>query len=696
MKTLYGTGNNLWILIIFISLLQCTRIQAQNKGLWEFGVASGYGRTFTTANFLEIPGMIPYQGNSLFTTAEGSHFSAEVKSTLRIISMFKTGIKLGFSSSSSIFTRTTPTIINPNATPIQAEIIDSLSTFLTSIFASPYLQFEPIEHLAISAGLTLETMAASQFTQTQNIIDSTGGRLSIEIHQTGTIPNPNTTVLGWIQLSGRMPLNHEHSFYLEPQIRANFGISQQFIALNWKANSFSAGLGLVYQPQPIIKITTDTIYIRDTITTRDKSITSTRLDLEKSEITAQETIETSSEIRKRITINQTFNRKIPKPLGLLSLTCPVTFVLKDKTESKSVKLTVDEIITNHYSTLLPSVFFAENSSEIPARYHLTKLPREHTFSTLDIYYSLLPILGERLLLYPETNLQIIGCNDNSNESIEISKRRASVIQRYFMDKYGIPASRLEITSRNLPENASQSGEILAAEENRRVDFKTDSEKLLEPLLLPDTTRIADPPIIRFRPNVVAESGIESWKLELLQTNQLIREFSGTEDIPSPLDWEINAEKSVKKLTENPIEYRLTVYDQDKQSQEVSGTIKFSEKKQQRENILAEQLNDHFSLMCFDYDEVKLTKANSNQLDIIRKIISQDATITIIGSTDAIGKEDYNIELSLRRAKAIAKALKTPKAKIIGAGKDNKTFPNNLPEGRIYSRRVDIRIEKKSK
>ncbi|MBI3258164.1 MAG: OmpA family protein, partial [Ignavibacteriae bacterium] len=190
--------------------------------------------------------------------------------------------------------------------------------------------------------------------------------------------------------------------------------------------------------------------------------------------------------------------------------------------------------------------------------------------------------------------------------------------------------------------------------------------------------------------------LQSWKLELLQNKVLIREYKGTDEVPSPLDWEINAEKSVKKLTENPIEYRFSVKDLDNQTQEVSGIIRFSEKKQQRENIQAEQLNEHFSLMCFDYDEVKLTKANSSQITLIRNLIPSDATITIIGSTDAIGKEDYNLELSLRRAKAIAKALKTPKAKIIGAGKDDKTFPNNLPEGRIYSRRVDIKVEKSVK
>jgi outer membrane protein OmpA-like peptidoglycan-associated protein len=677
-----------------IYLLNARFMQAQNKGIWEFGLASTYGRAVTTANFREFDGMILFNSDFPFTTAQGAYFSIEAKSTIRVISMVKVGGVFGYFSSNGIFTRTTPTRISPNGISIPVNIIDSLSTSTRSFFIMPFLEFQPIQQIAVSVGLTLQPISSTFFSQTQNILDSTGGRLTTEINQTGSIPNPNAVLSGWVQLSARLPLNHSQSLFLEPQVRANLALSQQFAALNWKSNSFSAGLGIVFQPQPPRPIMRDTIILRDTITSQDKTITAIQIDLEQTQFLKQDAVETPVEIRQTITQKQIYRRRIPKPTGLLSVNCPVTFVLKDGSESSSVKLTVDEIITNHYSTLLPSVFFSENSSEIPFRYNRKSQIPQQNYSTLDIYYSILPIIGERLLLNPQTHLKIIGCNDRIGETIELSKTRAASVQKYFIEKFGIATSRLEIMSRNLPENASQSGGTLAAEENRRVDFESDNDIILEPVILHDTLRIADPPIIRFRPNVLAESTIQSWKLELLQNKILIRDFMGSDDIPNPLDWEINAEKGIKKLTENPIEYRLTVRDQDNQSQEISGIIRFTEKKRQHENIQAEHLNDHFSLMCFDYDEVKLTKTNSSQLSLIRNLISSDATITIIGSTDAVGKEDYNLELSMRRAKAIAKALKTPKAKIIGAGKDEKTFPNNLPEGRIYSRRVDIIIEKR--
>ncbi len=699
MKMQNGIRCILWILFAAVSLLSSHFAQAQDKGAFEFGLAYTRGITFTEANFINFDGMIDFKTDSVFRNAQGVFSSLEAKGSFRVIQPLKIGARISYSTSNGEFSRTYPTLINPNSVPTLVNIIDYLNTTTHSFGIAPFVQYHIIKPVALTVGFDFQAISTVTFRQSQDILDSTGGRLTTENEAitSGTIPNSKSVFSGWVQLSALLPLNHSQSLFLEPQIRANFGLNNQFPDLNSKSNSYSAGIGIVFQPQPPKPIITDTVILRDTITSQDKTITSIQINLEQTQISKEESVETPVDIRRTVTRKLTYRRKIPKIAGLLSVTCPVTFVLQDKSESNTVKLTVDETITNHYSTLLPSVFFEENSSEIPPRYRRKKdMEESKNYSTLGIYYSLLPILGERLMLNPQTHLMIIGCNDHIAETIDLSKSRAASVQKYFIDKFGIAASRLSLVTRNLPENASQSGGLLAAEENRRVDFESDNDIILEPIVLHDTTRIADPPIVRFRPNVVAESGLQSWRLELLQNNVLIRDYKGTDEIPSPLDWEINAEKSVKKLTENPIEYRLIVHDFDNQTQQIGGIIRFSEKKQQRENIQAEQLNEHFSLMCFDYDEVKLTKANSSQITHIRNLISTDATITITGSTDAIGKDDYNIELSMRRAKAIAKALKTPKAKVIGAGKDDKTFPNDLPEGRIYSRRVDISVEKKVK
>lgn len=61
-----------------------------------------------------------------------------------------------------------------------------------------------------------------------------------------------------------------------------------------------------------------------------------------------------------------------------------------------------------------------------------------------------------------------------------------------------------------------------------------------------------------------------------------------------------------------------------------------------------------------------------------------------GYTDRLGDNDYNQELSDNRAEAVGAAFEG-NVKIEGHGEDVKTYNNTLPEGRFYSRRVDITV-----
>ena len=75
-----------------------------------------------------------------------------------------------------------------------------------------------------------------------------------------------------------------------------------------------------------------------------------------------------------------------------------------------------------------------------------------------------------------------------------------------------------------------------------------------------------------------------------------------------------------------------------------------------------------------------------------------AKVTIVGHTDSIGKEMYNIDLSMRRAKAAYEKILSAgiaegeKIKYAGAGPHDPLFDNNLPEGRALNRTVTVTLE----
>ena len=72
-------------------------------------------------------------------------------------------------------------------------------------------------------------------------------------------------------------------------------------------------------------------------------------------------------------------------------------------------------------------------------------------------------------------------------------------------------------------------------------------------------------------------------------------------------------------------------------------------------------------------------------------------VTIEGHTDSVGSNQYNIELSRRRAEAVkAKLIEfgLPEDRIVGIeakGEDYPVATNETPEGRLQNRRVEFRL-----
>lgn len=675
------------------SSLRMISLTAQDS--WIFSGGARYTFLTQQPTFSLLPGMFPLQDTTRFTGTAGSGLSASLRVGYQISPIVRIGLGTEYSSLQQLFTKTTPTVISVNGRPQKAEIIDSVSTSMQDFSIMPYIQVPLYKNVTLSIGGVFHTYLGARFVQTQDILDSVGGRLSVQIYREQDIGDRQAFVSTFISLDTKLPLNTNKSLYLEPTLTYSTDIGSRISGIEWKTNSIAAGLGLVYTPQPAKIILTDTILLRDTVIVLGENFNAPQIVLHSDSLHRIDTVEMPLQIRMTFTRKLLYHRLIPKPKPLLTANCEVKFVLKDKTESDRIKLTIEESLTNHYITLLPSVFFDAQSADIPSRY--SDPSTETSQNALKVYYTILDIIGKRMQKFPSARLTITGCNDGMSETKDVSRRRAESVRKHLIEKWNIDSARLLMNVRNLPENPSKTSDEFGLEENRRVDLTSTDEKILEPVLRQDTTRIADPPIVRFRPDVVSEAGVKNWQLNIYQQDKIVRSFKANGEPPSSIDWDINNEMNVKKLTGNPIQFTLSVVDEDNQHQSVNGTISFSEKKLKPGIISAEKMSDHFSLMCFNYDETKLTVANRRQLEIIRNSITPTSKVNITGSTDVVGSDTYNKELSERRARAIAKALKASiSTTISGAGKDIFTFPNNLPEGRFYSRRVDIEIEKEIK
>ncbi len=112
-------------------------------------------------------------------------------------------------------------------------------------------------------------------------------------------------------------------------------------------------------------------------------------------------------------------------------------------------------------------------------------------------------------------------------------------------------------------------------------------------------------------------------------------------------------------------------------------------------------------ILFDFDKWSIREDAEETLSKVGEIIAAyNHPVTITGHTDSKGSEDYNLELSRKRAEAVKKWM-VDQAEIdpslietIGRGESEPVAPNTKPdgsdnpEGRQKNRRVEIKISKK--
>jgi outer membrane protein OmpA-like peptidoglycan-associated protein len=111
---------------------------------------------------------------------------------------------------------------------------------------------------------------------------------------------------------------------------------------------------------------------------------------------------------------------------------------------------------------------------------------------------------------------------------------------------------------------------------------------------------------------------------------------------------------------------------------------------------SERKNFHFEPIYFDYDKADIRPEYEAFLKRIVYVVNShsDLRVRVTGNTDADGSDEYNVELSERRAQAIIEffikaGLKRDRIVIDFKGEKNPVGDNKSAEGKQLNRRVDF-------
>ena len=104
-----------------------------------------------------------------------------------------------------------------------------------------------------------------------------------------------------------------------------------------------------------------------------------------------------------------------------------------------------------------------------------------------------------------------------------------------------------------------------------------------------------------------------------------------------------------------------------------------------------------SKLLFDFDKAEIKPEYLSRLDEAKKVFDAHPymTVVIVGHTDDVGADDYNMELSKKRAWSVNDYLinqvgiDSGRLKMIGRGESEPAYPNDSDENRSKNRRVEF-------
>jgi outer membrane protein OmpA-like peptidoglycan-associated protein len=375
-------------------------------------------------------------------------------------------------------------------------------------------------------------------------------------------------------------------------------------------------------------------------------------------------------------------------------------------------LTIEELTTIDSSPFLNYIYFNEGTSDIPAGYKLFNNQTDtRTFDELNLkdtmekHHHILNILGQRLLNHPEARIRIVGCNSNrgvERGKIDLSRSRAEALKAYLRYIWGIDPARMEVHARNLPEVASAASLSEGRAENQRVEIYSDSPVLLDVIKSTYVQEICNAEEIHISPQIQSGYGIDNWSINLTGDGKSIGSLAGQGDLETVYSLMIKDIGLSQISSSKTVTADIEVTDLKGRSLKVTAdaTVQFIKREERLARKKGYKVLEKYALILFDFNRSDIQAHNKEIVDRIVARIKEipEARVSIIGHTDTIGNEAYNVALSIKRARAAYDQILAggiPQGENItyaGTGPHEPLFDNELPEGRALNRTVTVTLE----
>lgn len=217
------------------------------------------------------------------------------------------------------------------------------------------------------------------------------------------------------------------------------------------------------------------------------------------------------------------------------------------------------------------------------------------------------------------------------------------------------------------------------------------------LFSPDGDREND--LLTIKPRAKDDTKIKSWRISIIASSgDVFKIFSGNGPVPAEIIWDGLGDNL--DIVESAAEYTIVLEATDK-----AGNKGRSDPDRLEVDVLVlvteRGLKIRISNIEFPFGSNEIKYKGKMILDRVHQILQkyENYDVLIEGHTDDIGKEEYNLELSERRAKAVndylvSRGIRVDRLKYVGMGETVPLYPNDSDENRRRNRRVEFMLIKK--
>lgn len=694
-------------------LLRLNPETGQTERLQYFiGGYAALSLNFQEANFGALPGFpsccATYGQNTTVSPALGAAFE------LPFTEVFRVQGRLGYSSLSgslrSLEQIGNEPVLADGPVPIlerqPVNVEHTLDAALPMIVIEPTIGYRLIDLLWVSVGVRGGLLLSKSFEQKETLIDPPGYTFldgtTVRNAAQADIPNTNT-----FQLHGVLGIGYElmtrNGISIVPEVRYYLPLST-ISDVDWKVQSFQIGISIRYGSyEPIdAKVEGDTIYYRDTVIVEKTGLLAPRVTLQDS----REDVETRrlGDVEYRtVTIKESYLQEIPRPFNP-GLRSSIIARRADGTTGPLDVMRVEELDVIESYPLLPQVFFPEDGAELTSTqqirlesgeavdFRATTLSRDQ----IDVYRNLLNVIGYRMKQKPGSKIVLEGHVSNvgpEQNDRDLSRARAESVKTYLTSAWGIEPERIVTKASLLPQEPANPTTPDGRSENQRVEISSSDPSILEPVEFRDKDLIIAPTDLVLRPEVTDADGVKDWSVRMSQGG---RELYRSQGEGAPRDVPVDVARSdAKPRKDGPIVSTFSVRDANGIAAESSDTLDVdyvtlqTMKSRQEEGKMVER----YSLIVFDFNSAQLNSSNQRIMERVKQRIQPDSKVSITGFADRQGNPDYNRELARKRCVEAQRVLglADDRVTLVPIGSDRLVFNNDTPEGRSYSRTVQIEI-----